>query len=111
VYNAWFNAGVSDSDRLFYSTQYTSRYLAAGNYQLSDYDNYGDDWYRFTAQAGNEISVSATMHFNDGSARLRYYDQLGNLISSSDYIGNGSSTTLAHTPTLDGIYYSAGHMT
>jgi hypothetical protein len=64
IYNAWFNAGVTDSDRDYFSTYYTAHYIANGTYSatgIGEY-SYSAHVYRFTAQPGTQIEVSVAAH-------------------------------------------------
>jgi hypothetical protein len=102
VYRAWFNAGVTDSQRSFYSTFYTARYMASGNYTLNSYN---DEYYRFTVQSGVAISISIAPHINLGRVVMYLYDLSGNGIKNTGSVYNGGTGTLTYTPVIGGTYY------
>jgi len=102
VYNAWYNAGASDGSRGYSGTFATAKYIAAGNYAIAEY---GDEYYRFTAQAGVALSVSLTPHVNLGRFHMYLYDQYGNSLGSRSYISDGVTGSITYTPVIGGTYY------
>ena len=86
-YNAWYNPGVTDSQRSFYSSSTTGRYIANGSYSIPDASN-KDTWFRFSAQAGAAFAINLTPHINSGSMQMALYDPTENLLK---YSGNNNS--------------------
>jgi len=106
VYNAWFNPGVTDSQRDYYSTYYTARYIQDGNYSA---DKLGVDLYRFTAQPNTQIEVAVTAHLGAGDLNFGIYEADGRKIASSndDRISNGQTgtATVNALKVNGGLYY------
>jgi VWFA-related protein len=110
VYNAWFNPGVTDAQRSFYGTRETSRHIQNGNYStdglyLSTITI--SHYYRFTAQADTEVSVSVTAHLNFGGLTFGVFDKDDNQIAASNdgNITNGQTSTITKQISATGVYY------
>ncbi len=102
VYNAWFNPGITDTARNFYSTLNTSQYFSNGNYKLSPYD---EDDYRFVVTDGEEIKITATPNINFGKLNFFLSDWDGNEITNTGYISNSETVTISHPVTIGGMFY------
>lgn len=108
LYSGWANAGVDDAQRNFFHDFNTAKYLSAGGYvrSVSSNGTVLSDYYRFTADAGSNISISLTGHINTSSdAHLYLYTEQGVQIGSTTYIGNNETKTLSESITLAGVYY------
>ncbi|MDD5298371.1 MAG: S8 family serine peptidase, partial [Rhodocyclaceae bacterium] len=101
VYNAWFNANITDSSRDYYGTLYTASYLADGNFPVPQGNS---RWFRFTAAAGTNLSIRASAHLNTGNIYAYLRDSAGTQIDSA-YAYDGQTLTVAHTAATTGVYF------
>ncbi|BBO84825.1 hypothetical protein DSCO28_53910 [Desulfosarcina ovata subsp. sediminis] len=104
IYNAWFNAGVSDSQRDFYDTFYTARYISNGAVDLFRCAN---NYFRFYAEEGTQIDVSVVAYLNNGGLDFSIYDENYVEIDGSDdsTIQNGETGASSTSITQSGTYY------
>ncbi len=102
VFNAWFNPGITDVSRSFFSSRSTAKYIASGGFDLSSYN---EDWYRFEAQGGEAFAVDLTAHINQGNLDMGLFDQYGNNLASRNDVTDGNTKTVSYTPTVSGAYY------
>ncbi len=102
VYDAWFNAGVTDGDRDFFATLYTARFLGNDIFLLGPHDS---DFFRFAAQSGDQIAVSLLPHISQGTLDINLLDRSGNLLAACEDIYDAAVAVISRTITLDGNYY------
>jgi hypothetical protein len=109
AYSAWFNPDVTDSQRSFYGTRYTARYVANGNYPLPTliYDGNRPSLHRFTVQQGVPVNVAITSHASAGYLDFQILDASGNSagLSSDRQMYNGDIGTLSRTFAPSGVYF------
>ena len=107
VYDAWYNAGTVDSDRDFYHSFNTARYLANGSYARSAMPDGTmlDDYHRFSATAGSTVNIELTGHLNANHVNFYLYDAQGTQIAYKQYIDNGETGNLSEAVTVEGVYY------
>lgn len=107
VYQAWYNTGINDNNRDFYSDFTTARYLSNGDYVRTSLasGNPLTDYYRFTANAGSSLNITVTGNFSSGYVNLYLYDGNHVEIGSQNYIYSGETKTLSENINLNGLYY------
>ena len=102
VYQSFYTPGVKDSDFSYQGTQHTSKYLTQGNHIKTALDN----WYRFEAQQGDDITISLTAHVNSGSISMSLYAPYRDYaIGSKYYIYNNQTKTISFTAQTSGVFY------
>ena len=103
VYRAFFNAGVTDASRSFYSTFNTARYLVAGEYARSSLQ----DFYRFEAVQGDTIVLALTANVNSGSISFYVYQpgDRNSSFASATYLGNNEKKAVSFTAETTGTYF------
>ncbi len=104
VYNGWFNPGVHDSQRDFYSGFYTAQSLANAPYPVSAYKK---EFYRFTVQANTQLNIAVSAHLNIGSLDFGIFDSSFTEIGGSNdtTIGNNQTGSASRSITEAGSYY------
>ena len=102
LYNAWFNSGIDDSNRDFYSTPFTARNMINGSHQTNFYAN---DWYKLSVQAGNTINVSITPHLSEGKLYLYLRNSDGVTLISRGWIYNDQTQVITKQLMETDIYY------
>jgi len=106
IYDAWFNADVSDSTRAatsFYSSFNTARYLADGNYPVP-LVSYKEQLFRFTAKRDVKVFVTMVARMSSGYINFGIYDVNGNQLVASNAMGDGISPVSYTHLTLPTIY-------
>ncbi|ETR68879.1 MAG: hypothetical protein OMM_10083, partial [Candidatus Magnetoglobus multicellularis str. Araruama] len=102
-YNAWFNPGISDTDRDFYSSGFTSRHIQKGNYSVNDQR---PDYYQFTAFENEALYFEVIPNINENkNLHLYLYDQDFNQLKSKSYISDNQTGSINYSPSLTGVYY------
>ncbi len=104
IYNAWFNPGVSDSDRPELSTYNLSQYISEGPHAA---DYLGQHLFRFTVQENTYVEVSLTASLTSGGLEFGIYDKWGSELktSSDTNITNGQTGTAGKTIVEPGVYF------
>jgi hypothetical protein len=102
VYDNWFNAGVYDSSRNFYSTTWSAKYISNGSHTL---DSRGTDVYRLVATRDTPLNIQVQPSLDSGYINIQLCDAGGNECKRTDYIGNGKTGQIYFTPALTGTYY------
>ena len=101
VYNAWFNAGVTDDQRGFYSTDDSSKYLQNGNHPVDPLGTV----YRFTVQENVPLTVTFAPHLNSGSLGVALYDAAWSDLGSDGFVYNGETRVISKTILKSGVYF------
>ena len=107
LYKGWATAGVNDSDRDFYHTFETARYLTSGTYHRSFMPDgtLWDDYYYFSGRAGQTISIALTGQYtNGGNLDMTLYNSAGSSLSSVYNIYDNETDTLTTTLQADDVY-------
>ncbi|RLF04937.1 MAG: hypothetical protein DRJ64_06220, partial [Thermoprotei archaeon] len=104
IYNAWSNAGVEDTQRTYFQTNNSSRYLVNGVYSTADL---GTHAYRFTVADNTPVTIALTSTLSQGGLYFALYDRYGvQLAASSDgNITDGQTGTASKTLVEAGVYY------
>jgi hypothetical protein len=102
--SAWFNPGTLDSDRNYYYTLNTARYIANGTYVA---DDLGTHFYRFTAQAGTPVVVTLSATIAYGELDFGIFAPDGREIAGSNdaTISNGQTGVATAAFLTGGLYY------
>lgn len=103
VYPAWYNTNVVDTDRNFYFSRETARYLSNGTYEHTA-DVY-ENWFRFTAKSKESVSVTITDISNTNFLSMELINSRGKRFFSSSVIQSGGSATINVESLEDGVYY------
>ena len=104
VYNAFFNAGVEDSQRDFYGSFNTAQLLVSGTYTKQE-NLYS--FFRFDAVAGEDVSLSLAASVTSGSMSFSVF-QPGNLSTAfvhSNLAYNNQTVNRTFTAATTGTYY------
>jgi RHS repeat-associated protein len=105
VYNAWFNAGITDASRAFDATRSTASYLQSGNYAVP---LGATRWLRFAATQGSALSFNLKGHLNAGSFSVSLMDSAGNTLKGEtvyNWVDAGQTVVIEHTVGITGVYY------
>lgn len=110
LYKNWLNVDEIDSNRNFYSSSDTAKYIETGRHSLS---GYGSDVYRFTASGGSTISITAKPYLTSGQMYFKIFDSKGNSAakllcstrSSGDYLYNGEIASVSYKVPMTGTYF------
>jgi len=102
LYNAWFNSGINDRNRDFYSTRFTARNMINGSHQTNHFAN---DWYRFSVQAGKTISVRIKAQISEGSLYLYLKNADGETLVSKGSIYNDQTQVITKQLMKTDVYY------
>ena len=107
VYSHWSNASASDSARDFNSTLGTAYYLSSGTKVIDNSPNGAmiRDAYRFTASAGDTVTIGLTAQINTGDLNAHLYNQQGTVIAYATNVYDGYSKTISEAITASGVYY------
>ncbi|MGM9978879.1 MAG: leucine-rich repeat protein [Clostridium sp.] len=101
---AWYNPDVKDSDRTFFYSYNSAKYLKSGSTTRNNYNF--DEYYRFTGKKNKEITIKFTASVtNNDYMNIYLRDKYGNQITALEEVYSGETKELKYKLTESDVYY------